>query len=173
MHKFIIRTDGSDPTENSVLYNGSITIENRTSQPNDLSEISGVSTSFKAPNGLVFKGTVIKARAVNAESKTPIFVNSYFVSDDILTRYGVKVISITTERDNLFSKQNGIYMSPNYLESGELYERSWFVEVFDSDGSCQIAQPAGIRIHGGASRNYQQKSFRVYAVRILNIRAVV
>ena len=156
-------TDGSDPTENSVLYNGSITIENRTSQPNDLSEISGVSTSFKAPNGLVFKGTVIKARAVNAESKTPIFVNSYFVSDDILTRYGVKVISITTERDNLFSKQNGIYMSPNYLESGELYERSAFVEVFDSDGSCQIAQPAGIRIHGGASRNYQQKSFRVYA----------
>ena len=77
-------TDGSDPTENSVLYNGSITIENRTSQPNDLSEISGVSTSFyKAPNGLVFKGTVIKARAVNAESKTPIFVNSYFVRDDI------------------------------------------------------------------------------------------
>ena len=40
---------------------------------------------------------------------------------------------------------------------------SAFVEVFDSDGSCQIAQPAGIRIHGGASRNYQQKSFRVYA----------
>lgn len=156
-------TDGSDPTENSILCSGDISIENRTSQPNDLSEISGVSTGFKAPNGLVFKGTVIKARAISAESRTPVFVNSYFVSDDILTRYGVKIISITTERDNLFSKQNGIYMSPNYLESGELYERSAFVEVFDSDGSCQIAQPAGIRIHGGASRNYQQKSFRVYA----------
>ena len=156
-------TDGSDPTENSILCSGDISIENRTSQPNDLSEISGVSTAFKAPNGLVFKGTVIKARAISDESKTPIFVNSYFVSEDIFTRYDVKVISITTERDNLFSKQNGIYMSPNYLESGELYERSAFVEVFDSDGSCQIAQPAGIRIHGGASRNYQQKSFRIYA----------
>jgi len=51
----------------------------------------------------------------------------------------------------------------NYRMTGREWERPVHVEVFTQDGERVIAQNAGIRMHGGATRLYTQKSMRLTA----------
>jgi hypothetical protein len=164
-------TNGSVPvpgSEGTFEYSGGIQIQDRTEEPNDLSMISNISSDrfqgWIEPEGQLFKGTVIRAVAVNQAGLTSdVVTQSYFVDPNGIQRYRLPVISIVTDRDNFFDNQIGIYVNGNYENRGEEWERPIHIEFFEENGNLAFSQNAGIRIHGGYTRNYAQKSFRLYA----------
>lgn len=164
-------TDGSEPvpgTEETFEYSGSILIKDRTEEPNVLSMISNVSNDmfqgWIPPTGQLFKGTVIKAVVINDRGlKSDVVTQSYFVDVNGIQRYKLPVISLVTDSKNLFDNQTGIYVNGNYENRGSDWERPVHIEFFEEDGSIAFTQNAGIRIHGGYTRKYAQKSFRLYA----------
>lgn len=70
----------------------------------------------------------------------------------------VPTVSLVTDPDNLWNLNYGIYENFN-----EDWERPAHVELFEPDGSIRFAQDVGIQIHGGLSRIWAQKSFRLMA----------
>ena len=70
--------------------------------------------------------------------------------------------SITTDIENLFDDQTGIYA--NALEDGREWEREASVELLNPDGSEGFQVNAGIRIRGGFSRlaSNPKHSFRLF-----------
>ncbi len=162
--------DGSDPypgADNSYLYTEPILVGNRSWADNFLCNITHVvAENFKYPKGAVMKGTCLKARAFDNSDygiSTKIGVNSYYIADDILTRYGVKVVSITSDYNSLFDPDTGIYTYNNSITLSNKAECAAFMEVFDTEGTRQIGQPIGLRLNGAGTRVLQQKSLRVYA----------
>lgn len=158
-------TDGSEPTQDSPVYTEPIPIYDRTYEPNVAAEVQHVvSTDFRYPEGPVFKGTVISARAFNSEGdSTKAAVNTYFVGADLKQRYGVKVISISAPFDSLFNPDTGIYTYNNSIQLSNKNECTAYMEIFDESNSRVISQPIGLRLNGAGSRILQQKSLRVYA----------
>ena len=69
------------------------------------------------------------------------------VADALLS---IPSIAITTDIENLFDPNTGIYV--NALESGRAYERPASVELINPDGSEGFQVNAGFRIRGGFSR---------------------
>ncbi len=171
--------DGSIPDTNSYSFNSSITIENRTDEPNDFSTIR---TSYITgpwgwhhPADLVYKAMVVRARVINNDGqKSDIVTHTYFVGDTMESRYSLPVISIVTDRENFFSDSIGIYVpgdhydgenyhTGNFRQRGEEWERPVHIEYFERDGTLGFGQDAGARIHGGYSRSFPMKSLRMYA----------
>ena len=70
--------------------------------------------------------------------------------------------SITTDIDNLFDPNTGIYANP--LQDGNLWEREASVELLNPDGSEGFQVNAGLRIRGGFSRleSNAKHSFRLF-----------
>lgn len=54
----------------------------------------------------------------------------------------------------------------NYFQTGDDWEKPVYVEYFTNEGDRVIAQHAGLRLHGGLSRKYTIKSYRLYADRM-------
>ncbi|TYQ15440.1 UNVERIFIED_CONTAM: dockerin type I repeat protein [Acetivibrio alkalicellulosi] len=166
-------TDGSEPVlgnQGTYEYSGSIQVRDRTSEPNVLSMISNIWSDmwhpWIEPDGEVFKCTTIRAVSVGQDgSMSNVITHSYFVNPNMSQRYQLPVISITGNRDSFFDAETGIYVNENYENRGEEWERSIHLEFFEEDGTLGFSQNAGIRIHGGWSRKYPQKSFRLYARR--------
>ena len=85
------------------------------------------------------------------------------------------IISLVTDIDNLFDFNKGIYAkginyntdnpawTGNYFQKGELWERPVHIEYFEKNGNLGFSQNAGMRIHGGKTRQGAQKSFKLYA----------
>lgn len=122
---------------------------------------SGTTTS---PAGNVFKGTVVKTAVFSKNGKmlSGISIQSYFVSEDIFTRYGeLPIVSLSTDADNFFDSESGIYA--NYNQSGSDWERPVYFELFESDGTSVVSQKMGVRINGGTTRSLAQKALRFYA----------
>lgn len=116
------------------------------------------------PEENVFKGTVIKAALFSEDGTrlSDIQVESYFVAENIFTRYGdLAVISLVTDADNLYDEETGIFVNPN--GSGAEWERPVHIEMFEADGTQVISQDVGARISGNSTRNNAQKSIRLYS----------
>lgn len=164
--KIYYTLDGSEPSVYDYEYTEPISIYDRTYEPSRLDMYSTVppEDSMYMPASYTFKGTVVKAVAVDSSGeRSKVSTATYLVSDDIKSRYGVKVVSISTNTGNFFDKDKGIYVYPNYEKKGSDWERSAYMEVFDKDGKERISQSIGVRINGGFTRRYQQKSLRIYA----------
>ena len=80
------------------------------------------------------------------------------------------VVSLTTAPGNLFDEASGIHAAgpaQNADGFGRLrnYQRNWerlaHVELFEPDGRLGFSQACGLKIHGGYSRNWPQKSLRL------------
>ncbi len=109
-----------------------------------------------------------------------IITATYFVGDNAKDRYSLPIISLVSDPYNLFDYNHGIYvkgvfydelydsslepweLEGNYTQRGREWEREVCIEYFD-DGEAKFSQNVGIRIHGGATRSYPQKSLRFYA----------
>lgn len=86
---------------------------------------------------------------------------------------GLDVISLVVDPFDLYDHETGIYAygpadyTPTYPYFGanfwEDWERDLHIEVWDADGTLVVDQAAGIKIHGGYTRAFEQKSFRVIA----------
>lgn len=181
--KAVIRMtlDGSDPVEDSPQYLSSIRIASKTGTPNDLSEIptnaidSGT-YAWTPPEGEVFKGTVVRARAwrEDCEQVGPVATATYFVGPDLAKRFPLPVVSIATDKEHLFGGESGIYVPGDnydpardwtahyYSLTGSESERPVHFELFEPGGVPSLSFPAGVRIHGGFSRRIPQKTLRFY-----------
>lgn len=169
--KIYYTRDGKEPepgSEYTFLYKDSIEIKSRRGDPNVYSTIKAIAPGFdlrwRNPKSEVFKCSVIKAVAIREDgTKSKVVTNSYFVDQDIKTRYSIPVISIVTDPDNLFDSEKGIYVYPNFYEKGSQFERPMHIEFFEPDGTLGFSQYIGGRINGGYTREYPYRAFRLYA----------
>ena len=140
---------------------------------------------WQPPVGQLMKGTVVRARAIKEGAlASQVVTATYFIDDDIDERFDLPVIAIATHRDNLFDKEKGIYLPgkifdewrrenpnervigkvpANYEMRGRDWERPIHIEFYEKDGTLGFSQKAGLRIHGGFTRAWAQKTLRIYA----------
>ena len=168
--KIYYTLNGSDPvpdSEGTYEYTNPILVKSRVGDPNVISSILNIIgdlVTYKGPKSEVFKCTTLKAIAIrNGENKSKIITNSYFVDNNMMSRYNLPVISLVTDQGNFFDNTTGIYVNGNFAYKGEEWERPVHIEFFEQDGTLGISQYSGIRINGGFSRSSAQKAFRLYA----------
>ncbi|HEY9062765.1 MAG TPA: CotH kinase family protein [Pseudobacteroides sp.] len=169
--KIYYTLDGSDPVpgaEGTYLYENGISIRSRVGEPNVLSMISNISNDqwnkWQKPIGEVFKCSTIRAASIREDgTKSKIITHTYFIDPNMKDRYNLPVISLVTDRDNLFDDTTGIYVNENFENKGDAWERPVHIEFFEKDGTLAFSQNSGMRINGGYSRKIPQKSFRLYA----------
>ena len=145
---------------------------------------------YVIPDYLVDKCSIVRAVIYYGNDKySKVKSASYFVGYDEKTGYdGINTLSIVAEPDSLFGYENGIYVTGktldaylethlkdesmfyqwwawegNYSLAGREQERVASVQFFDKSGKLKLSQMSGIRIHGGASRAFSQKSMNLYA----------
>ncbi len=163
-NKIMYTLDGSDPDEESAEYNESIYLKDLTPSEN---RFANIPETIEEPGDLIFKANVLRAIVFSDGCPASNEIsNTYFINSNIKDQYKVSVVSLITDKDNLFDDEDGIYVSGdamNYNQHGKKWERSASIEIFDSTGSQIIDQACGIRIHGRGSRNSPQKSIRLYA----------
>ena len=237
-------TDGSVPTTDSPVFEGTVRIDRRDQEPDVFTGIRTGPQFWQPPFEPVFKGHVIRAIAVrdgyrNSEPAT----GTWFIHPEGSGRYSFPVIALAADPEHFFSDATGIMVpgdtydpedvvwSGNYHERGNAWERPAHMTFFDLHadpfvhhrGGCReipvdaalgldaisvipgdeaasisfddaasrssgdavatgpgshataavpgaenaplhgFAQNVGVRIHGGATRRYPQKSLRIYA----------
>ncbi|MBO4300350.1 MAG: chitobiase/beta-hexosaminidase C-terminal domain-containing protein, partial [Desulfovibrio sp.] len=155
-------TDGSTPTAESPLY----------STPLSLTMGNGMSS------------LPLKAIAIIEGEPGPVAVHTYLGNLTFKPAGQSFIFSLTTEADNLYGYENGILVPgrlraetenippdpanpdkiyANYRARGRRWEKPVDVEVMAPDGSHILTQRGGLRISGGASRAFAQKSLRLVA----------
>lgn len=198
--------DSTEPNEHSPLYTGPILIDDASDNPNvysmiedvcielrkDILELAGREPKygFKTPVEPVDKATVVRAVCIDGFGNRSDIVNGiYFVGFNNKPAYdGINVISITTDPDNLFDFERGIYVlgktfddtlvegagvppalpnfgnwAGNYKNKGKDWEREAYICFFDADHNLTLSGNYGIRIQGGASRYMLPKSLNIFA----------
>lgn len=127
-----------------------------------------------------FQATVIRAVAYkDGKITSPVATQTFFVDPNMDQHYTLPIISLVTDPNNLIDNRNGIYVAgafyynsrpdrpwhnpANYNRRGIDWERPISVEFFEPEGTLGFAQNMGIRIHGGVTRAFPQKSIRLYA----------
>jgi hypothetical protein len=179
-------TDGTEPTLASSRYSHPIIISDKTEEANYLSLIP-TSPRWKPPIGDVFKGTVLRAIAVDEQNnKSTEMAETFFIDKKGKDRYTLPVISIVVNENDFFGYKKGIYVlgksysdkdnyirkdiplglpwweyPSNYLLRGEDAERPAHIEFYEQTGKLGFEANAGIRINGNATRGYAQKSLRI------------
>jgi hypothetical protein len=137
-------TDGSEPTQSSNLYTGSINIDS--------------TTCIRA---VAFMDGYISSE-VNSQT---LFIN-------VLKT--LPVVSLSTDPTNFFGDSTGIYIigtngirsgcSPTRMNLNQDWEQPVNIEIYDDQGIVKINQGAGVKIFGGCSRQrYPIKSLEVFA----------
>ncbi len=184
-------SDGSlvNATFQSFEYSNPIGITNRTNDENRISRIHSTYDNAHSPNYFpsqsIFKGTVIRAKAVKtgALSSTET-THTYFVTPEGRSRYSLPVVSFAIQEDYLFDYESGIYVPgtiydnwrsdeggtpdggtpANYHQRGIKWEFPAYMELYEeNDIEASLKQLMGVRIHGGWSRSFPMKSLRLYA----------
>ncbi|MEM6328452.1 MAG: CotH kinase family protein [Bacteroidota bacterium] len=139
--------DGSPPTDTSPAYTG----------PIPLTQTTVVSAAAFAPG----------------RSPSPAVSRAYFVNE----ASDLPVISLVTDPDGFFSNENGIYVEGTNGIPGRCrttpvnwnqdWEREALMSFFEPDGmggfTLAMEQRAGVKIFGGCSRIYPQKSLSLHA----------
>ena len=130
-------TDGSIPTVNSLVFSDSIPIYNRTANPNYFSEFRSSPEqslisykAWKTPSKNLDKATTLRSVSIkNGQNTSRVYTQTYFIDENIFSKYKHPILSIVTEESNLFDSDSGIYVpginfkldnpewSGNYFES--------------------------------------------------------
>lgn len=175
--------NGDIPTEHSNIFTDSLLIINRSNQLNTVSEIPTTPAqkviSYKAwevPPKAIDKATILRCASYRKGVRTSkIYSKTFFVNAEIKDKYTIPIISIITEEKNLFNADSGLFVpgvnfdvddpewTGNYFEKGDDWERGIHIEYFNKNGMIGFSQDAGLRIHGGKTRQASQKTLRLYA----------
>jgi len=178
--------DGSVPDEKSKVYEGPLSFGDSNARADVLMRIGGTNSAEEyIPTTDFPTAHVVRAVAVmpNGE-RSNVVSGTYFVGCDREELYGdTAIVCLVTDADNLFDPQTGIYVlgnifdqwAPqqteafedweavgNFTQHGREWERPVSVTLLASDGTS-FTQDMGMRIKGGASRGYHQKSIRLIA----------
>lgn len=177
--RFFYTLDGSLPDTTSAEFTEPIELSDRSSEPNVLSiiptnNITQPNRDWRSPRSPVRKGHTVRVVAVKP-GYAPAYLNgSFFVFDQGRAAYSLPVVSIITDSLHLFSDQTGIYVpgdahvvgndgTGNYMLRRENWERPAVFELYEPDGTRAVSMNIGVRIHGGFTRRFPQKSLRLYA----------
>ena len=139
-------TDGSEPTQDSPLYEGPLMMQST---------------------------TVLRARAWRGdEMRSTVTTHTYFVG----VSHTMDVISLVLDPEDLWSSEKGLYiMGPHALTESPYgsidhganfwmtWEKAANIEYFTTDGECLFDQGCGFTLHGQYSRSEVQKAFRIIA----------
>ena len=156
--------DGEVPGPESALYGETIVLKDINSNEN---RFASLGYNGLEPGNLISKGNILRARVYSEGCPASNEIqNIYLISEGDAYKYPVPIVSIITEKDNLFDSENGIYIKgehKNYSQRGKKWEREAHLEIFDATKTQIIDQDIGIRIHGNGSRGEPQKSLRLCA----------
>ena len=184
--------DGSNPVDHGVIYTGPIHIDSRLNTEGSILNDVKITTmgEEQIQNGFwrylmwpVDKAVVVRAAAILPDGRySDVVTETYFVGESWLCKgddgYGdLPIMNLTINPDDLFDYEKGIYClgkeydeslergeweaSANYMLTGKEWERPVSIAYFE-DGKCVWNQDAGVRIKGGQTRHYPQKSFKLY-----------
>ena len=158
--------DGSEPDQESDLFPDSLLIYDRANEPDQISSIPTTSITapewyrWMPPMDTVYKGTNIRVKPFREGALNPFAgTKIYWVDDDGTSGYSLPVISLSVDENDLFGA-DGIFT--NYSRTGDYWERPAHITFFEPAGSKGFSTDAGLRVHGGNSRRYALKSFRIY-----------
>lgn len=172
----------------TYVYNSALSIEDRSGQPDRISQKSTTYT-FETnyfPSEPSFKGTVVRARSWRpGEGYSEVKSQTCFVTPEGSARYGIPVISLVLDEEGLFDYFDGIAVAGamfdtfrtafpdatvlpvgqnNFSRSGRETERETAFSLFYPEQSAPVLhQDVGLRLHGSSSRRWPRKSFRLYA----------
>jgi hypothetical protein len=157
--------DGSVPGTNSPVFPDSLLIYDRHGEPD---QISAVPTTHREvpewyrwypPMNAVYKGTNVRVKGFKNEGLSiNTSTRNFWVDKNISSRYTLPVISLSVNKEDLFGSK-GIFI--NFNQTGPYWEKPAHVEFFEPGGTHGFSTDAGIRVHGGNSRRYALKSFRL------------
>ncbi len=124
--------DGSEPTTDSLHYEGSINLMDPSGSPNVYTARTDLSAGFIAetdrfavPEEPVDKANVIRAIAISKDGKeiSPISTATYWIGDRLSAYHGTEVISLVSDPENFFGYETGIYVTgktlDDFIKSGE------------------------------------------------------
>lgn len=174
-------------TENrTYIYDSPLLIYDRTS---DNSVLGTINTSIlhneSYISGELYKCFVLRARAYNpnTEEYSVVVTRNYFITEEGANRYSIPVVALSLDADLLYSYEYGLnvpgirfddwridhpdqgfdgWANGNYLLSGSDTEREISFAYYEH-GEELLNQNAGLRINGGYTRMFPNKSFRLYA----------
>ncbi len=169
----------------SNTYAAPINIDDRSSDPDNLTHKNPHQFDLITPLNPVRKATVIKAKAYVNGIASKTVSKTYFVWAGG-NPYNIPVISLQLQEDYLFDYNDGIYTAGvdfdtwraqnpnnnqywrpewnNYWRKGSNWEYPVNVEIFDANGLNSLMNlNAGFRIHGNTSRSNAIKNVRLYA----------
>ncbi len=142
--------DGTEPSELSTQYTGAFAVEGG---------------AFPVP---------VRVRSFEDGAWPSAIVTASVVEDDTMLDAGLRVVSLVVDPTDLFDDAEGIwaygdaadyepwypYFGANFWED---WERPVHVDFYESDGTLLLSQDAGIAIHGGWSRAFDQRGLRLLA----------
>ncbi len=137
-------TDGTIPDETSPVYEGAIRV---------------YADSSDFPMATCIQAVVVYEDGTVSD---PVGHN-YFTNTGLDDRFTTLVFAVSGAPDELTEGPDGIFYGDNYSQRGAESEREIYLEVYESDGTRLIAQYAGVRIFGGASRESSIKSMKLFA----------
>ena len=175
-HHIRYTTNGDTPTATSALYSDSLFLDESLYSKSNIYTIHNCIPFYYHHVSDVERAIVIRAAAFdeNDSCVSPVVTNTYFISALGCDLHGLPVLSIATDSLSLFDYETGIFIpgasydpadslqTGNYINTGREWERPINVEFYEPDNQG-INQQCGMRIHGGASRLFQQKGLRLYA----------
>ena len=179
--------DSSLPTENSTLFETPIHIYDKSNEPNILSartDICGSNTPY-IPTSPVNKCMVVRAICYDDKGNySPVVSSSYWIGQSDFIQSGISIMSVSTDFENLFDNEKGIYcrgkiwedwaasedynpsmgywnQPGNYHQKGFDWERPVNITYLNEKHNVKCEQLAGIRIKGSSTRGNPKKSFNL------------
>lgn len=179
--------DGSVPTEDSLKYEGYLTIADRTSEENRYTSVWSSPFDWEGEGDFSYnpepqyKATVVKTRLYFPKEDVwskEIWTNTYLIG----ANYSLPVVSLSVEEADLFDENTGICVPgdayEHYLATAEEINPeprkrignynsdrkvSGYLEYFLLSGEKVMENQITMRICGNISRGSGMKSFAVYA----------
>ena len=181
--------DSNTPNEESTLFSSPIHIYDKSSEANVISSRTDISGSYTpyVPTSPVNKCMVVRAICYDDYGNySPVVSSSYWIGQDDFIQSGVSVMSLSTDYDNLFDSEKGIYCrgkiwddwaasedydpsSPyysqpaNYREKGFDWERESNITYLNEKHNVKCEQLVGMRIKGSSTRGFSKKSFNLFS----------
>ena len=133
------------------------------------SEPDEFSTQYTSPI-VITKNAIVRAASFKNDSyASKIITCSYFINENIT----LPVVSLATDSANFFDNKIGIYVEGTNGVSGycvsekrnwnQDWERPVHMELFEKDKALGFSLDLGVKIGGGCTRKYDQKSLAIYA----------
>ncbi len=125
-----------------------------------------VATSSTYHDPVTLDKTKVVKVALFRESQriSPVKTKEFFIKAE----HDLPVVSLVTDSANLWDPDKGLYVPgrdedhKNFNQTGSEWERPAVFRFFEGD-DLSYQSKIGLRIHGGGTRSYPQKSFRIYA----------